>query len=68
VESIVKSHSAVYDCLVVGVPDERFGNRVVALAQLREGQQLALDELKNHCSQSLSGYKVPRELVAVDKI
>ena len=68
VESIVKSHPAVYDCLVVGVPDERFGNRVVALAQLREGEQLVLDDLKNHCRQSLSGYKVPRELVTVDKI
>ncbi len=68
VESIVKTHPAVYDCLVVGVPDDRFGNRVVALAQLREGESLELDELKNHCSQSLSGYKVPRLLIAVDKI
>ncbi len=36
VEEVVKRHAAVYDCLVVGVPDDRFGERVVAVASLRE--------------------------------
>ena len=37
VEEVVKRHEAIYDCLVVGVPDDRFGERVVAVASLREG-------------------------------
>ena len=39
VEEVVKRHAAIYDCLVVGVPDDRFGERVVAVASLREGAE-----------------------------
>ena len=45
VESAVKSHPAVFDAVVVGVPDERWGERVVAVAQLRPGATLTAEEL-----------------------
>ena len=48
VESAVKSHPAVFDAVVVGVPDERWGERVVAVAQLRPGATLTVEELTEH--------------------
>jgi acyl-CoA synthetase (AMP-forming)/AMP-acid ligase II len=68
VESALIEHAAIADILVVGMPDERWGNRVVAVAALREDQQLCLDEVKTFARNRLAGYKVPRELVIVDSI
>ena len=52
VEGTLKSHPAVFDALVVGVPDERWGSRVAAVVQLRAGQRVTLDELAAHCRTS----------------
>ena len=68
VEGALKSHPAVYDALVVGVPDERFGERVCAVVSLRPGLEAGLDELATHCRSTVAGYKVPRELVVVDEV
>ena len=68
VEAVVKDHPAVYDAVVVGVPDERWGERVVAVVELRPGATLALDDLQQHCRRLLAGYKLPRELVCVDHL
>ncbi len=68
VESSLKSHSAVFDALVVGVPDERWGNRVAAVVQVRPGVAITLEELSAHCRTQIAGYKVPRELHLVDSI
>ncbi len=68
VEGVLKSHPAVFDALVVGVPDERWGNRVAAVVQLRPGQQVTLEELAAHCRNQIAGYKVPRELHLVEQV
>jgi len=68
VEGAIKSHPAVFDALVVGVPDERWGQRVAAVVQLREGQALTLEEADKHCRLAVAGYKVPRELHVVEQI
>ena len=68
VESELKKHPAVYDTLVVGVPDETYGQAVSAVIQLREGQQASLEEIKEFLRSSLSGYKLPRSAVFVDEI
>ena len=47
VEMAIKAHPAVYDCLVVGVPDEKYGQAVAAVVELREGATLELDELRD---------------------
>ncbi len=64
VESALRSHPDVYDALVVGVPDKKWGQRVVALVQTREDTDVpTLDDLKAHCRERIAGYKVPRALV-----
>jgi fatty-acyl-CoA synthase len=68
VEAALKSHPAVFDATVVGVPDERFGERVSAVVQFRPAQQAELDELASHCREHIAGYKVPKEIVVVDEL
>jgi acyl-CoA synthetase (AMP-forming)/AMP-acid ligase II len=68
VESVLKAHDSVYDAVVVGVADDRWGQRVTAVVQPVTGAQPTLDELTAHCRASLAGYKVPRGLVLVDQV
>jgi len=68
VEMAIKAHPAVYDCLVVGIPDEKYGQAVAAVVQPREGQSLELEELRSFLRSSLSGYKLPRSLTLVEEV
>ncbi len=68
VEGVLKSHPSVYDVLVVGVDDQRWGQAVAAVVQPTPGRVPTLDQLADHCRQQLAGYKVPRSLVLVDQI
>ena len=68
VEAALRSHPKVFDAIVVGVPDQRFGERVSAVVAAREGQTPTLEELDAHCRTCFASYKVPRELHLVDRI
>jgi acyl-CoA synthetase (AMP-forming)/AMP-acid ligase II len=68
VEMAIKGHPAVYDVLVVGVPDEKYGQAVAAVAQLRDGESLELEDLRTYLRAHLSGYKLPRTLTLVDEV
>jgi acyl-CoA synthetase (AMP-forming)/AMP-acid ligase II len=68
VEAALKAHDAVFDAIVVGVPDERWGERVAAVIEVRPGMTVTLEELDAHARDHVAGYKVPRELHVVDKI
>lgn len=69
VEQALKSHPDVYDALVAGVPDARWGSHVAAVVQLRRGaDRLSLTDLQTHCRAHLAGYKIPRQLVLTDTI
>ncbi|MFF8278404.1 acyl-CoA synthetase [Streptomyces lateritius] len=69
VEQALKSHPDVYDALVAGVPDARWGNHVAAVVQLRAGAPtLDLQSVQAHCRSRLAGYKVPRQLVLTEHI
>ncbi len=68
VESAVKSHPDVFDCTVVGVPDERWGQRVAAVVAARPGASPSLPSVQEYCRTRIAGYKVPRELHVVDEI
>lgn len=69
VEVALKAHPAVFDAVVVGVPDERWGQRVAAIVELRNGEvRPSVEDLANHARATLAGYKVPRSVVVVDEI
>ncbi len=68
VEGALKSHPDVYDVLVVGVPDDRWGERVCALLQARSDRDPDLEELREHCRTRIAGYKIPRQLLLVDEV
>ena len=60
VESALAKHPAVAQCAVIGVPDERWGERVHAVVVLRSGALVAADELMGHCRRLIAGYKCPK--------
>ncbi len=69
VEAIVRSHPDVMDAIVVGAPDERFGQRVAAIVEPRPGHTApSLESVQEHCRSHVAGYKVPRQLHVVDQI
>jgi fatty-acyl-CoA synthase len=70
VAAAVKSHPGVADAIVVGAPDERFGQRVVAVVTARPGAGPAPDltGVRAHLADRLAGYKAPRQLVVVDEL
>jgi acyl-CoA synthetase (AMP-forming)/AMP-acid ligase II len=68
IESVLKGHAEVVDAVVVGVPDERWGERVVALVQARTGARPGVASLQAHAAEHLARYKMPRDIVFVDAI
>jgi acyl-CoA synthetase (AMP-forming)/AMP-acid ligase II len=68
VEGALKSHEDVFDAIVVGVPDERWGQKVAAVVQARPGRTPTLEKLDSHCREQIAGYKVPRALHLVETI
>ena len=63
VEMALKAHPNVFDCLVVGVKDEKWGQKVVAVIQRRDENDLFLDDLKKSASKYIASYKMPKEIV-----
>ena len=69
VEGVLKGHPAVFDALVVGVPDDRFGQRVSAVVAVRpEVDRPRPEELAAHARAHLAGFKVPRSWVLADDV
>jgi fatty-acyl-CoA synthase len=69
VEEVIKTNPAVEDCLVFGVPDERFGQRVVAVASLVSGAELTSgDELIAAVRSRLASYKLPRRIIIMAEV
>jgi acyl-CoA synthetase (AMP-forming)/AMP-acid ligase II len=68
VESAVRSHPEVFDAIVVGAPDNRWGQRVAAIIQPRTDKHPSLEDIQAHCRNAIAGYKVPRQLHVVETI
>ena len=67
VETLLRRHPSVADAVVVGAPDDRWGEVVTAVVE-PAGPAPTLDELAEHCRPALAPFKVPRRLVLVDRI
>jgi acyl-CoA synthetase (AMP-forming)/AMP-acid ligase II len=68
VENVIASHPSVVMCAVIGVPDERWGERVHAVVVLREGRTLDPATLRAYCKRHIAAYKVPHTLDIVDAL
>jgi fatty-acyl-CoA synthase len=68
VEAVLKSHPDVFDAIVVGVPDSRWGETVAAVVAPRSGHTVTLEMVDEYCRSALAGYKVPRRLIVVDAV
>lgn len=68
VEEAIKRHGDIYDCLVVGLKDDRFGQRVVALASYQDGKEIEEQELIAFTRDHLAGYKLPKQVLFVDEV
>jgi 3-oxocholest-4-en-26-oate---CoA ligase len=68
VESAVISHPDIYDAIVVGVPDERWGERVTVVVKIRQGTNPTLESVQEHCRSKVAGYKIPREMFVVGEV
>ncbi|HVJ48676.1 fatty acid--CoA ligase family protein [Desulfitobacterium sp.] len=66
VEGVIRSHPAIQDCAVIGVPDSLFGEAVMSVIKLRTGYTLTAEELQEYCKKQLSSYKKPRYIDFVD--
>jgi 3-oxocholest-4-en-26-oate---CoA ligase len=68
VEQALKRHPAVFDVLVTGVPDQRWGERVAAVVALRPGMTAEPDELRDTAGRELARYKLPRTIIFVESV
>ena len=68
VEEALKRHPAVRDAAVTGVPDARFGERIVALVEPHPGASADEAELREHVRSQLASYKAPRHVLVVDSV
>ena len=69
VEEALRSHPAIFDAVVAGQPDDRWGQRVIAVVSCRPGQEApSYETLKAFLAERLAGYKVPKALLWVDEV
>ena len=69
VEAAVKTHPDVFDAIVVGLPDDRFGERVAVVVRPRRSTDPPeLADLQEHCRTRIAGYKIPRQMLVVEDI
>jgi fatty-acyl-CoA synthase len=68
VEEAVKLHDGVVDCLVVGIPDEKFGERVTAVASVVPGQSVSGEDIRTFTRQKLAAFKIPKQIYLVDQV
>jgi acyl-CoA synthetase (AMP-forming)/AMP-acid ligase II len=68
IENALMSHPAVLEAAVVGGPDERWGEKVVAFVVRRPGHDVSADSIAEHCRQAIASYKRPREVKFIEAL
>ena len=68
VEDVLRNHPAIFDCALIGVEDERFGEAVAAAIVLNPGMELSDEDLIAYCRANLPSYKKPRYVAFVDAL
>lgn len=68
VEETIRGIPQVENVVVVGVPDERWGNAVTAVLRLKEGAEITKEEVRGHCRGRIADYKIPKHVIISDEI
>jgi fatty-acyl-CoA synthase len=68
VEQVLLAHPAVQDCAVIGLPDEKWGERVTAVVQLRPGQAVTQDEVRSFVKERIGSVKAPKQVEVWDDL
>jgi malonyl-CoA/methylmalonyl-CoA synthetase len=68
VETVINGIGGVDESVVVGKPDEKWGEKVVAAVTLKAGTQLSADDIKGHCKLNLHDWKCPKEIIFLQEV
>ncbi|BFM15106.1 fatty acid--CoA ligase [Maricurvus nonylphenolicus] len=68
VENALLKHESIEELAVIGIPDEKFGEALLAVAVLKAGKELSIEELIEFSRDKIGGYKIPRKLIVVDSL
>ena len=68
VEAVIYQHPKVHECAVVGVPDDRYGESLLAAVVPAPGETLTAEELIEHCRGKIGGYKIPRRIAILEAL
>ena len=68
VEAVLNQHPGVLEVAVIGIPDEIYGEKVIAVATAKSGSDLTQDELIEFCRGKIGGYKIPKEIHVVESL
>lgn len=68
VDDVIKANPSVDDCLVLGIPDEQFGQIVCAVVQVKSGVELQPEDITEWVRERLARYKAPRRVLFVDQV
>ncbi|MGH9028323.1 MAG: AMP-binding protein [Acidimicrobiales bacterium] len=68
VEGAIRSHQAVADAAIIGVPDRTWGQNVKAVVVLKPGESATADEIVEHCRKNLASYKKPKSVEFIDEL
>lgn len=67
VESVMQLIPAIQEVMVLGLPDDYWGEQVTAIVKWNGEENLSIEEIKNHCRRYLASYKAPKQLITVDQ-
>ena len=68
VEKAIAGHPSILEAAVIGVPDEKFGEALMAICALNQDSELTAEQLVDYCRDKIAGYKIPRKLSLVEAL